>query len=83
MKRIFHPKQVYQRCGQIDLLELKAKGIEALIVDLDNTLASCEEEQASIAAHQFIAEAKKMGFTLVIISNNVRTRVEPFAAELG
>ncbi|MGL6009290.1 MAG: YqeG family HAD IIIA-type phosphatase [Culicoidibacterales bacterium] len=83
MKRIFHPKQVYQRCGQIDLLELKAKGIEALIVDLDNTLASCEEEQASIAAHQFIAEAKKLGFTLVIISNNVRTRVEPFAAELG
>ncbi|MGL5549551.1 MAG: YqeG family HAD IIIA-type phosphatase [Culicoidibacterales bacterium] len=83
MKRIFHPKEMYHTCEKIDLLALKAQGIQALIIDLDNTLASCEEVSASVAAHRFIAEAKRLGFTLVMISNNVRTRVEPFAAELG
>ena len=83
MKRIFHPHQLYRTCTSIDLHVLKAEGIEALIVDLDNTLASCEEEQASQAAHAFIREAKALDFTVVMISNNMRTRVEPFATELG
>lgn len=82
MKRIFHPHQVYRTCAGIDLQALKADGIEALIVDLDNTLASCEEEQASQAAHTFIREAKQLGLKVVMISNNMRTRVEPFALEL-
>lgn len=83
MKHIFHPNQLYRTCSSIDLHALKASGIEALIIDLDNTLASCEEEQASDAAREFIESAKKLDFTLVMISNNVRTRVEPFAKELG
>ncbi|MGL5295828.1 MAG: YqeG family HAD IIIA-type phosphatase [Culicoidibacterales bacterium] len=82
MKQFFQPKHMYQTCTAIDLHALKIAGIEALIVDLDNTLASCEEDFASKSSQAFIEEAKSLGFTIVMISNNMRSRVEPFAQQL-
>lgn len=61
----------------IDYEELKKEGIKALIFDLDNTIASYEEDEPSKEAISLINKLKE-DFDVYILSNNWSKRVKPF-----
>jgi HAD superfamily phosphatase (TIGR01668 family) len=67
----------------IDLTELKARGIKAVIVDLDNTLVESNRPDATPKLVSWLNEVRKLGFKVMIVSNNNKTRVSQFANPLN
>lgn len=67
----------------IDFHELKRRGIRSVIVDLDNTLVEATRPDATPKLVQWLDEVKNMGFQVMIVSNNTKTRVSHFAAPLN
>ncbi|WOC31349.1 MULTISPECIES: YqeG family HAD IIIA-type phosphatase [Caproicibacterium] len=62
---------------------LHSMGVRAVLLDVDNTLSP---PQSQVPFPGTVAWAEKMqreGFRLLILSNNFRSRVEPFAAQYG
>lgn len=66
----------------VDIDSLKDKGIEGIIIDIDNTLVAWETKEADEKVIKFISTLLKNGFRICIISNNTRRRVEKFNEEL-
>lgn len=68
----------------IDLNELKAQGIRALLLDRDNTLVPRDTGEPPAAVKAWLDEARSLGFTLCMVSNNWhRDQVLSSAGELG
>ena len=57
---------------------LKERNIKCLIFDLDNTIALIDEEKPCSKAIELLNQLKK-DFIVVIVSNNYKKRVEPYA----
>ncbi|WCK53522.1 YqeG family HAD IIIA-type phosphatase [Aneurinibacillus sp. Ricciae_BoGa-3] len=74
-----HVESVYE----IDLHELKARGIKGIITDLDNTLIEWNRPDATPKLVQWMREVEELGFSVVIVSNNKQTRVSKVAEPLG
>ncbi len=70
------PKQFVKDVHQIDLQNLKGKGIEGLILDLDNTLVPWNEHAVFPEVRSWIDEVKNSGFNACIVSNNDARRGE-------
>jgi hypothetical protein len=66
----------------INYKKLKKQKIKCLIFDLDNTIALIDQNEITDDTKKFLLKLKK-DFTIVIISNNVVKRVEPYAKALG
>lgn len=66
----------------INYQKLKKKKITCLIFDLDNTIALIDQKEVSEETKKLFQKLKK-DFTIVILSNNTKKRVEPYAKELG
>lgn len=81
MRRLY-PDARCERIGLIDLKELESRGIKGLLVDIDNTLVPYDEKRPTASALAFLADAKQVGMTVALVSNNSRSRVEKFAAGL-
>ena len=80
---MIRPDLFVDRLAGVSLDRLAAEGVRALIVDLDNTLVGygCDE-----IAHEniaWIAEAKRRGFAVALVSNNFTERVNRVSAEVG
>lgn len=67
----------------IDLPALKAKGIDALFVDLDNTILPRNSEVVTQYATDWIAAVHAAGIAVVIVSNNWHDRVIGLAEQMG
>lgn len=67
----------------IDLESLKSRGIDALILDLDNTLLAWETEEIPSEVAEWVARARSLGFKVCIASNGTRSRVRKLAGALG
>jgi uncharacterized protein len=67
----------------IDYEELKRRGVRGIIVDLDNTLVESTRPDATPRLVTWLDELRDMGFKVMIVSNNNRTRVAHFADPLG
>lgn len=79
----FCPHQVVRRVEEIDLEDLKARGIQVLLLDLDNTLTPWQDYEMTASAKQWLAQAKR-DFRLCLVSNQVRARrVRRIADQLG
>jgi HAD superfamily phosphatase (TIGR01668 family) len=61
---------------------LAQRGIQALFLDLDNTLTTHNNPIPDRAVLSWLHEMKALGVTLVLVSNNKAKRVRPFAQEL-
>ena len=70
------PKQFAEGIHQVDLHDLKRKGIAGLILDLDNTLVPWNGHAVFPEVRSWIDEAKKRGFNACIVSNNDAGRGE-------
>ena len=79
----FFPDTIVERVQDIDLEDLKKKGIKGLILDIDNTLVAQFTKDASEDAKSWIQKVKDMGFLTCILSNASEKRVERFNMDLG
>lgn len=67
----------------LDLAELSSRGVDTLLVDLDNTLLARNSEVVSEDAKRWAIHAKSLGFKVCLVSNNWHGRVEGVASEIG
>jgi HAD superfamily phosphatase (TIGR01668 family) len=74
--RYLCPKQYVQDIQQVDLKNLKKKGIKGIIMDLDNTLVPWNDDAVFPEIIEWIKEVKKSGFKACIVSNNRAQRRE-------
>ncbi|KXG43145.1 YqeG family HAD IIIA-type phosphatase [Tepidibacillus decaturensis] len=73
-----HVKSIYD----IDLQALKKAGITSIITDLDNTLVEADSPEYTPKLVKWLDDLQEMGFKVMIVSNNNKTRVSEFADPL-
>lgn len=67
----------------LDLDELAGRGIDTLLVDLDNTLLPRDTNVVPDELRAWAADLSRRGFKVCLVSNNWHQRVSTVAAELG
>ncbi|WP_239617506.1 YqeG family HAD IIIA-type phosphatase [Cohnella mopanensis] len=77
------PDQIVNTVFDIDLDELKSRGVRGIITDLDNTLVGAKTPLATPQLIDWLDIVKERGFQVVILSNNNKIRVGNFADPLG
>lgn len=78
----FRPTMYKKDIFSINYKKLKKDGITCLIFDLDNTLALLEEKECPEKTKELIKKLQK-DFLIFIISNNIKSRIEPYKRALG
>ena len=82
MANIFYPDIYLDSKYDIDLDSLKEKGIKGLILDIDNTLVPQFTRKITDEAKNWIKDVEERGFSLCILSNAKRPRVDEFTEDL-
>ena len=77
------PDAYFARFTDITPAFLQARGIDALLIDIDNTLAPYEEPDPRPETAAWFAALAEAGIRAALISNNHADRVERFNAALG
>lgn len=67
----------------INLEVLKDRGIENILLDMDNTILSREEDEINEYTKAWVINLKAQGFKVCIISNNWAKRLEVLAGDLN
>jgi HAD superfamily phosphatase (TIGR01668 family) len=78
-------KNVVYTCSSlyaIDPAFLRSLGVRALVADLDNTLDTYQTQIPSPKAVRLREELRSYGIRLLILSNNWKSRVRPYAKAL-
>ncbi len=79
----FYPEYYVNSIYEIDYNELKEKGKNTLVFDLDNTLAPFDIVKPTKEIIEFVDKLQDDGFKVCIISNNKGNRVQIFNEDLG
>ena len=79
----FTPDHMFERFDEVTPEFLRSIGIEALLIDIDNTLAPYEQPDADERIIQWFDTLTHAGIKTALISNNHPPRVERFNKELG
>ncbi|QNU65404.1 YqeG family HAD IIIA-type phosphatase [Ruminiclostridium herbifermentans] len=79
----YYPDLYYDSIRHIDLENLKNRGIQGLILDIDNTLVPMHAKDADENAISWIAELKNKGFKVCILSNASEKRVIRFNKDIS
>jgi len=77
------PKLTVRTIYDIDLQELKRRGIRGIMTDLDNTLVGAKVALATPELGDWLEHVRSEGFQVVVVSNNNDTRVRAFAEPLS
>lgn len=72
---IFKADKRFERFEDVTPAFLKKEGIKLLLCDLDNTLRLHSEKEPADELAEWIADLKKAGISVVIISNNGRKKM--------
>lgn len=80
---IFKPTFALKSVLEITPQALAVHDINALILDLDNTLTTHDNPVPAEGVLDWIADMRSHGIKLLIVSNNSAERVAPFAEILG
>ncbi len=83
MRKIFIPTYQIKTIYDLEPEKLKELGIEAVLSDLDNTLASYKCKDAEEKTIALVNKLKDNGIAFYIASNNTSKRVQRFASTLG
>lgn len=68
---IIKPREFISSIHDVDLQNLKKKGIKGLIVDLDETLRRRNDDHIPEASVKWIDKAKALGFNICVTSNSI------------
>ncbi len=80
---LLKPDFRFDRITDITAEDLKKAGTKLAMLDADNTLSLHGSQIPYEGVAEWIEEIKKSGIELVIISNNSKSRIKPFAEKLG
>jgi HAD superfamily phosphatase (TIGR01668 family) len=67
---LLKPRQIVENIGEIDFADLKRKGIDALILDIDDTLIPRQVNDVTPQLFEWIVERKEQGFKICLTSNS-------------
>ncbi|MFP4077797.1 MAG: YqeG family HAD IIIA-type phosphatase [Candidatus Izemoplasmataceae bacterium] len=81
--RHFIPKCHVPKIEDADFDFFYKEGKRLLLIDIDNTLIPYDISLPDDALKAFFEDLKKRGFEIVLVSNNGRRRIKPFADALG
>lgn len=79
MKKLFMPKKYIKHFLDLNLNELKSRGIKLIICDVDNTLVAHDVAHPDDEVKTFVGRVHAAGLEICLISNNHKERVEKFA----
>ncbi len=79
----YYPDLYFDSIRHVDLESLKNRGIQGLILDIDNTLVPMHAKDADENAISWIAELKDKGFKVCILSNASEKRVIRFNKDIA
>lgn len=79
---LFIPDIKLERVTDINVELLEKFGIEALILDVDNTLSTHHGQILTDGLSEWLSYMKENGIKLTVLSNSKRKRVEPFAKKI-
>lgn len=77
------PTVIFRRASAITPEYLRALGIKALMLDVDNTLTAHGSQELPEDIAAWIDVMRASGFQMAIASNNFKRRIAPFALRLG
>ncbi|HHT42462.1 MAG TPA: YqeG family HAD IIIA-type phosphatase [Firmicutes bacterium] len=77
--RLLVPDVVFSSVLDIDLADLKRRGIEGLLIDIDNTLVPWGDPRMDQAFIDWVESAKEKGFQVCLVSNALPDRAKSFA----
>ena len=77
------PDALFDKFDDITVDFLKERGISALLIDIDNTLAPYEQPVPDERIKKFFTSLSDAGIKAALVSNNNKERVELFNRELG
>lgn len=80
---LFTPTIVFERITCITPEFLGARGLRALILDVDNTLTAHGSQELPPDVAAWLDTMRAAGVKLTIASNNMPGRVAPFAKRVG
>ncbi|MDR7544975.1 MAG: YqeG family HAD IIIA-type phosphatase [Armatimonadota bacterium] len=80
--RLLAPRYAVRRVTDLSPALLRAWRIDALMLDLDNTLVAWAEAAAPAVVCAWVAELRQAGIRACIVSNNLSGRVRTVAAQL-
>ncbi len=82
MIEVFYPNIDFDTVQDIDLKLLADKKIKGLILDIDNTLVSTATSLPDEKTKKWIKSVKDTGFSVCIVSNGSKIRVDKFIKDL-
>lgn len=80
---LFFPALLRGRITDITREDLSALGVEGLLLDVDNTLATHGGQELDPAIEDWLRRMEAEGIALTIVSNALPRRVRPFAVHVG
>ena len=78
----FIPNEFHNSFFDIDFKKLYNNGLRLVLTDLDNTLISYDEEKPTKEIIDKFDELVSIGFEVIVISNNVPSRINLFLKDL-
>lgn len=80
---LFMPNLILPDVTQITAELLKKNGIRGIALDVDNTLTAHGSQELKAHIKTWLDEMKKNKLPMIIVSNNTKKRITPFAKMLG
>lgn len=82
MKKLY-PKLYVENIGSITASMLRKMGMEAVVLDVDNTLVPHDDPNPTVEVENFLADMREGGIKICVVSNNSEERVKPFCERIG
>lgn len=79
----FIPNKYKESVYEIDFFALYEQGFRLAFIDIDNTLANYKTELPTKENLELVDEIQKIGFEVILISNNYFKRVSKFSEPFG
>ena len=80
---LLFPHKRFYRITEIRPQLLTDIGVKAIILDIDNTMATHDHPIPAIGVFEWLSDVQSAGIRCVILSNNKKERVAPFAELLA
>lgn len=82
MFKLVIPNMYVPSIYNIDIMALWNQGMRSIIIDLDNTLVEATRTDATPELILWLKKVQNMGFKVMIVSNNSKSRVSQFCHPL-
>lgn len=81
--RNLYPNLYIDSISSVTASMLIKKGMEAVVLDIDNTLVPHNDPNPTEAVNAFLDDMRQNSIKLCVVSNNHKERVKPFCERIG